>query len=591
VKTSFRAALALCMLSFSTLADAGKLPAGFTVGYNEGWIENNYGDWLASNPFFFPGQPSAFPSPFTCCANTSPLSAMLLGIGQGDAKVIRIFLFPAVQGLVINTSVTSSTSTAVTMTQGLTNDFLTNLQSLFQWIRAYNTNHSPNLKLYITALNGADMNVVTASNNPTLHLYYQRLLSNSAEINAYDTLVLEPILQKMSQYQDVVFAFDLINEIEGAINAGYISWSGARNWISNAAYAINVLFPWLPVTSTAGYGYPVQEVTFGFFTGLNLNFYDVHIYSDSGAYSGQTALCSKVASDQLAIVLGEFGQQSSTVSDSVQNTAAANFLNGAITSCFSGALAWKYESTSGEPWYSYLYVNLPVPSTGGTLSAPPCPAQQPGLPASVQAPGPACARPAYTTLQDFAGAAQLISTPKMEVGSIGVASAASLGATGLTDPQVAQVAHVGAQIDIANAKLALDKSSNEAVRAFAAATLNDYAAADAGALSSLSSANINLQDNPLSESLLGAASEKAQQLSQLSGAAFDEAYARNERAFHVFISGVIEITLMPSAQNPQLRNLLQSQLGLYQKNLQTARQLVDQLQTPTSLPLPPPNQH
>jgi putative membrane protein len=587
MKTTFRAILALCMLSFSTLADAGKLPAGFTVGYNEAWIENNYGNWLTSNPLF--GIPSAFPSPFTCCANNSTLSAMLLGMGQGNAKVVRLFLFPAVQGIRINTSVTSSTSTAVTMTQGLTTDFLTNLESIFQWIRQYNVNNNTNLKLYITALNGADMNVVTASNNPTLHSYYQRLLSNSAEITAYDTLVLEPIIQLMSRYQDVVFAFDLINEIEGAINAGYISWSGARTWISNAAYSINVLFPWLPVTSTAGYGYAVQEVTYGFFTGLHLNFYDVHIYSDKGTYSGQTALCSKVASDKLAIILGEFGQYSSTASDSIQNTATTNFLKGAGSSCFSGALAWKYESTSGEPWYSYLYVNLPVPSTGGTLSAPPCSAQQLGLPASVQVPGPACARPAYATIQNFAlGASQLVSAAKPGVGITGVTSAAALDATSLTDPQVAQVAHVAAQIDIANAKLALDKSLNGWVRAFAAATLNDYAAADAGALSSLSSANINLQDNALGESLLGAASEQAQQLSQLSGAAFDEAYARNELAFHVFISGAIEITLIPSAQSPQVKNLLQSELGLYQKHLQGAGELVGQLQTPTYLPLPPP---
>ena len=71
---------------------------------------------------------------------------------------------------------------------------------------------------------------------------------------------------------------------------------------------------WLPVTSTAGWGYAVQEVTMGHFSGLGLNFYDVHIYSDSGTYSGQPALCSKTP-DQLPIVLGEYGQKSSTVND------------------------------------------------------------------------------------------------------------------------------------------------------------------------------------------------------------------------------------------------------------------------------------
>jgi putative membrane protein len=117
---------------------------------------------------------------------------------------------------------------------------------------------------------------------------------------------------------------------------------------------------------------------------------------------------------------------------------------------------------------------------------------------------------------------------------------------------------------------------------------HDYAVADAGALSSLGAANINMQDNALSESLLGAASEQTQQLSLLSGAAFDEAYARNELAFHVFNSEAIEISLMPSAERSQVKKLLRSELGLYQTHLQGARELVGRLQTHTYLPLPPP---
>src|ERR1700751_970315 len=53
MKTMLRWASALCILSVSTIASAGSLPpGGFRVGYNEGWIENNYGNWLADNPFF-----------------------------------------------------------------------------------------------------------------------------------------------------------------------------------------------------------------------------------------------------------------------------------------------------------------------------------------------------------------------------------------------------------------------------------------------------------------------------------------------------------------------------------------------------------
>jgi hypothetical protein len=51
MKTMLRWASALCMLSVSTMASANS-PLG--VGYNEPWVENFYGNWLADNPFFGP---------------------------------------------------------------------------------------------------------------------------------------------------------------------------------------------------------------------------------------------------------------------------------------------------------------------------------------------------------------------------------------------------------------------------------------------------------------------------------------------------------------------------------------------------------
>ena len=348
---------ALCMLSVSTTACAGSLPPGFTVGYNEAWIENNYGNWLASNPLF------SEPSGFIGNPTTSPVNTVFLGMANGNAKIVRIFLFPAVQGIRIKTS-------ASPQTQGLTGEFLGNLSTVFSWAR---NNH---LKLYITALNANDANVATPSNYPALHTYYQNLFSNSVETNAYETLVLAPILSLMSQNKDVIYGFDLIDEIEAAINAGYFSnyWIGARAWIQNMTTYVTSKASWLPVTSTAGWGYAVQEVTLGLFSRLGLNYYDVHIYSDSGQYSGQTVLCSKTKSDNLPIVLGEFGQKSTTLSDTIQNTATIYFLYGAKLSCFSSALAWKYEATN-QPWFSYLYI-----TSGGGLGGP---------------------RPAYTTIQQF----------------------------------------------------------------------------------------------------------------------------------------------------------------------------------------------
>jgi Domain of unknown function (DUF4142) len=81
------------------------------------------------------------------------------------------------------------------------------------------------------------------------------------------------------------------------------------------------------------------------------------------------------------------------------------------------------------------------------------------------------------------------------------------------------------------------------------------------------------QDNALSRSLAGAGAEHSQDLSKLSGAAFDKAYAQNELAYHVFVTGALETTLIPSTQNSQVKSLLQSRLALFEQHRNEAHNL------------------
>jgi putative membrane protein len=147
----------------------------------------------------------------------------------------------------------------------------------------------------------------------------------------------------------------------------------------------------------------------------------------------------------------------------------------------------------------------------------------------------------------------------------------------LADSQIAHVYYTGRQVDIAAANLALRRSANNAVRAFANATLRDYTAASKTAASPLAKLNINPQDNTISQSLAGTGAEHVQDLSQLSGAAFDKAYAQNELAYHVFLTGALETTLIPSAQNSEVRSLLQSGLALFEQHRSDAAHLASQL--------------
>ncbi len=154
------------------------------------------------------------------------------------------------------------------------------------------------------------------------------------------------------------------------------------------------------------------------------------------------------------------------------------------------------------------------------------------------------------------------------------ASAESLAP--LKDAQILHVIHTAGQIDIAAANLALKKSSNSSVREFATAVLSDHTAAGTAVQSLVTQWNIQAQDNQISQSLAGRESEQTQDLSKLSGPAFDKAYTQNELAFVVFVTGALEVTLIPSTQSHWVKSLLQNELALFKRHYNQAAQLASQ---------------
>src|SRR5678815_6025813 len=64
------------------------------------------------------------------------------------------------------------------------------------------------------------------------------------------------------------------------------------------------------------------------------------------------------------------------------------------------------------------------------------------------------------------------------------------------------------------------------------------------------------EDNDTSRSLKKGASENTANLKKLSGAAFDKAYVDHEVAYHQAVLDAIDKVLVPSAQNPELKDLI-----------------------------------
>jgi putative membrane protein len=146
-------------------------------------------------------------------------------------------------------------------------------------------------------------------------------------------------------------------------------------------------------------------------------------------------------------------------------------------------------------------------------------------------------------------------------------------AADLTDPQIAHIAYTAGVIDINAANLALKKSKNAEVRAFAENMVADHTAVNDQALALLKKLNVAPEDYDTSKALVAGAAAKAAELGALNGAAFDKAYVANEVAYHKTVNGALEGTLIPATSNAELKALLQTGFKIFQGHQQHAEHL------------------
>jgi putative membrane protein len=139
-----------------------------------------------------------------------------------------------------------------------------------------------------------------------------------------------------------------------------------------------------------------------------------------------------------------------------------------------------------------------------------------------------------------------------------------------TDPQIAHIAYTAGQLDIEAAKQALEKSKNKEVRDFAQDMVRDHTEVNKQALALVTKLNVKPKDNDTSRALTQQAKAKHDELSKLNGAAFDKAYVANEVAYHKTVNAALESTLIPSANNAELKSLLQTGLKIFQGHQQHA---------------------
>lgn len=152
-----------------------------------------------------------------------------------------------------------------------------------------------------------------------------------------------------------------------------------------------------------------------------------------------------------------------------------------------------------------------------------------------------------------------------------------LAADGPSDAEIAHIAYTAGAIDAAAGKLALAKSHNATVRSFAETMVRDHEAVNGKALALVEKLGVTPADNATSQALAKQAEQTSAKLRVLEGAAFDQAYVENEVGFHRTVNQALKDSLIPSADNGDLKSLLEIGLQLFGQHQAHAEQLATSL--------------
>jgi putative membrane protein len=148
---------------------------------------------------------------------------------------------------------------------------------------------------------------------------------------------------------------------------------------------------------------------------------------------------------------------------------------------------------------------------------------------------------------------------------------------GPTDPQIAAIVVTANQVDIDAGKLALSKSHSKDVKEFAQRMVTDHTGVNKSATDLVTKLHVTPQPSATSQSLQKGGDDNMAALKKLSGHAFDKAYVDHEVAYHEAVLDAMDKTLIPNAQNAELKALLVKVRPAFVAHLDHAKHLQAEL--------------
>ena len=180
-----------------------------------------------------------------------------------------------------------------------------------------------------------------------------------------------------------------------------------------------------------------------------------------------------------------------------------------------------------------------------------------------------------TTETGSAGSAMAAGSA-VDTGSAGSAVAATGSAAapaGPTDAQIAAIVVAANQVDIDAGEMAAKKTKNADVKKFAELMVTDHTAINKAAGDLVKKLGVTPEENDTSKSLVKGGDDNKAALEKLSGAEFDKAYVDHEVAYHQTVLDALDKTLIPSAQNAELKSTLVGVRPLIDAHLKHAQEV------------------
>jgi putative membrane protein len=153
------------------------------------------------------------------------------------------------------------------------------------------------------------------------------------------------------------------------------------------------------------------------------------------------------------------------------------------------------------------------------------------------------------------------------------ADTAKPASAALNDAQIAHIAVTANSSDSAAGVMAKQKGTAKSVKDFAQTMINDHSAVNKQAVALATKLKVTPEDNDVSKSLKSSADSSMSSLQGKSGGDFDKAYIDHEVTYHQTVLDALDKTLIPGAQNAELKGLLEKARPSFAAHLARAKDI------------------